>query len=448
MPTPAPRTPICIARGNLADLQASLADIEDGEICYAYDENAHYMKAFGSLTKVAGDSEFSGDYNDLTNKPTIGAGVITIKQGGTTKGSFNVNQTSPGEINLDAGGGGSYTLPPATAGTLGGIKVGSGLSVLSDGTLSADGGGGGGSYTLPPATNLVLGGIKVGDGLAVTGDGTLSANAGDGYTLPAATSGALGGIKVGGGLAVTGDGTLSANAGDGYTLLPATTSLLGGIKVGEGLAVTGEGVLSANAGDGYTLSAATASELGGIKVGGGLAIDAGVLSVTLEQGTVYKGVADFTDAGAEPNAPENGWIYSNTTAGTAAWTGISGETVDEGVQAIWSADDSTWSLIASAGSGVTEVTGTAPITVDVATNGADHPIVGITNASETAVGAVQFANDTQIANGTALVAVQASQLKTALDGLEPLPVGTATGDLLQWNGTAWEVSNVLDGGTY
>ena len=35
-----------------------------------------------------------------------------------------------------------YTLPKASVGTLGGIKVGSGLSIESDGTLSASGGGG------------------------------------------------------------------------------------------------------------------------------------------------------------------------------------------------------------------------------------------------------------------------------------------------------------------
>ena len=39
------------------------------------------------------------------------------------------------------GGGGSYTLPAATADTLGGIKVGSGLNVEADGTLSTTGGG-------------------------------------------------------------------------------------------------------------------------------------------------------------------------------------------------------------------------------------------------------------------------------------------------------------------
>ena len=35
------------------------------------------------------------------------------------------------------GGGGSYTLPPATATTLGGVIIGDGLTVLENGTLSA-----------------------------------------------------------------------------------------------------------------------------------------------------------------------------------------------------------------------------------------------------------------------------------------------------------------------
>ena len=37
------------------------------------------------------------------------------------------------------GGGDSYTLPTASASTLGGVKVGSGLSVTAEGVLSADG---------------------------------------------------------------------------------------------------------------------------------------------------------------------------------------------------------------------------------------------------------------------------------------------------------------------
>ena len=43
--------------------------------------------------------------------------------------------------NFPGGGGGSgssYTLPPATSSTLGGVKIGSGLSVTAEGVLSAD----------------------------------------------------------------------------------------------------------------------------------------------------------------------------------------------------------------------------------------------------------------------------------------------------------------------
>lgn len=43
------------------------------------------------------------------------------------------------------GGGGSYTLPKASETTLGGVKIGDGISIDGDGRISANGGGGGGS---------------------------------------------------------------------------------------------------------------------------------------------------------------------------------------------------------------------------------------------------------------------------------------------------------------
>ena len=54
----------------------------------------------------------SGSYNDLTNKPTIPTvndATITITQGGTTKGTFTLNQSSNATITLDAGGSGGNT---------------------------------------------------------------------------------------------------------------------------------------------------------------------------------------------------------------------------------------------------------------------------------------------------------------------------------------------------
>jgi hypothetical protein len=57
-------------------------------------------KWFADLKSVA----FSGSYNDLSNKPTIPAaannGTLTIKQNGTSKGTFSANQSTDSEINV------------------------------------------------------------------------------------------------------------------------------------------------------------------------------------------------------------------------------------------------------------------------------------------------------------------------------------------------------------
>ena len=47
---------------------------------------------------------FSGDYNDLTNKPTIGNGQLTIIAGTTGIGTFRANQTGLSQIEFAAGG--------------------------------------------------------------------------------------------------------------------------------------------------------------------------------------------------------------------------------------------------------------------------------------------------------------------------------------------------------
>ena len=44
----------------------------------------------------------TGDYTDLTNKPTIGNGTLTIQTEGTTKGAFTANQTGNTSINITA----------------------------------------------------------------------------------------------------------------------------------------------------------------------------------------------------------------------------------------------------------------------------------------------------------------------------------------------------------
>lgn len=74
---------------------------------------------------------------------------------------------------LGSGGGGG-SLPIASASTLGGVKIGSGINVTEDGTISSPG------SQLPVATAEILGGVKIGSGINVAEDGTISTSGGGG----------------------------------------------------------------------------------------------------------------------------------------------------------------------------------------------------------------------------------------------------------------------------
>lgn len=92
----------------------------------------------------------SGSYNDLSNKPTIPTvnnATLTIQKNGSTVKTFTANAssnvtanitvpTTTSELTNDSGF--IDEIPVASAGTLGGIKVGSNLSINASGVLSAD----------------------------------------------------------------------------------------------------------------------------------------------------------------------------------------------------------------------------------------------------------------------------------------------------------------------
>jgi len=76
----------------------------------AFTNDAGYITGITSsdvttaLGYTPGTSNFSGSYNDLTNKPTIPTvndNTITITQGGVTKGSFTLNQSTNQTIDVD-----------------------------------------------------------------------------------------------------------------------------------------------------------------------------------------------------------------------------------------------------------------------------------------------------------------------------------------------------------
>ena len=93
MGTPATRTPVRIARGTYSNLNTNKADIQEGEICYAHDENKLYIKEGSNLeTHASSDSTklplaggtMSGAIALGTNKLT-GVGDPTGAQDAATK---------------------------------------------------------------------------------------------------------------------------------------------------------------------------------------------------------------------------------------------------------------------------------------------------------------------------------------------------------------------------
>jgi hypothetical protein len=76
--------------------------------------------------------------------------------------------------NINGGGGGGYVLPVATSEVLGGVKVGSGLTITSAGTLSAD------AQPVGIATTATTGVVKIGSGITVDSAGTISVEGGGG----------------------------------------------------------------------------------------------------------------------------------------------------------------------------------------------------------------------------------------------------------------------------
>ncbi len=79
MPTPSNRTPIRVARGTYSNLNSSIADIQEGEICYATDQDKLYVKEGSSLVEVTGAPLSSPTFTGTPAAPTAAAGTNTTQ---------------------------------------------------------------------------------------------------------------------------------------------------------------------------------------------------------------------------------------------------------------------------------------------------------------------------------------------------------------------------------
>lgn len=160
---------------------------------------------------------------------------------------------------------GTAIIGIASSSTVGGVKVGSGFSITTDGTITVA------PPELEPATVFSLGGVIIGDGIEVDEFGEISVNTGTPFVLQTATAVTLGGVKIGAGIGIS-DGVISVTTG-AFALQTATADILGGVKIGTGINITSTGTIS--------IANASTSIVGGVRIGSGLNINgSGVISVS------------------------------------------------------------------------------------------------------------------------------------------------------------------------
>lgn len=84
MPTPTNRTPIRVARGTYSNLNSSVSDLQEGEICYATDQDKLYVVESGSLVSTQADVAAKADvasptFTGTPSAPTAASGTNTTQ---------------------------------------------------------------------------------------------------------------------------------------------------------------------------------------------------------------------------------------------------------------------------------------------------------------------------------------------------------------------------------
>lgn len=173
----------------------------------------------GLLPKVTIDTELSMSSTNPVQNKTITAALsnldIDIATNDEIDNALNLAGSGGG-----SSGGGNYTLPTASGTVLGGVKVGSGLTINTNGVLSAD-----------VTASTLSAYAKTTDLSEVATSGSYNdlsdkPTIPSAYTLPTASSTVLGGVKIGSNISVS-NSTISVTKSNvtsalGYT--PATTN--------------------------------------------------------------------------------------------------------------------------------------------------------------------------------------------------------------------------------
>lgn len=191
--------------GGTGTVQTGAPDINYQSIVYIKDSkeiwtHGQFYATAVTWSTITGKPSFatvatSGNYNDLSNKPTIPTKLPTpnvLTFTGAVTGTWDGSAAKT--VNIPSGS--SYTLPLASNNTRGGIKLSSstqggtpnGITTTSGRTYAVQVNSNEQAvvnvpwtdtkYSLPTASATTLGGVKVGSGLAIS-NGVLSTSGGD-----------------------------------------------------------------------------------------------------------------------------------------------------------------------------------------------------------------------------------------------------------------------------
>lgn len=129
----------------VTSVDGDLGDVILSDVKYIQQTLTDEQKIQARQNIGAGTSSFSGDYEDLSNKPNIPAKTsdLTNDSGFITQSDIAVKSVNgkTGAVNLTATDVNALPNQAATTTELGGVKVGNGLTIDSNGVLSATGGG-------------------------------------------------------------------------------------------------------------------------------------------------------------------------------------------------------------------------------------------------------------------------------------------------------------------
>lgn len=134
MATPANRAKIQLVRGTYANISASIADLVDGELCYAKDQNRLYMVEGSTLTQIEADPE---DIEGLIASIIVGGtGLTATHDNGADTVTLDLDDTA-----VTAGSYGSGTqIPTFTVDAQGRITAAGFANISTDLTVAADSG--------------------------------------------------------------------------------------------------------------------------------------------------------------------------------------------------------------------------------------------------------------------------------------------------------------------